>query len=387
MMPDRRDFLLDENVIFLNHGSFGACPRVILDHQRTWIERLERQPVLYFREIMHLMRSARESLAAYLGARPENLVFVTNSTYGVNIAAHAFGAMLQPGDQILTTDHEYGACDRSWKQYAISKGAVWNRIPIPMPAPSQEELLELIWSGVNEKTRLLFISHITSPTGLRMPVEQLCERARGAGIITVIDGSHVPGHIPLDLSTLNADFYTGNCHKWMCTPKGSAFMWTSDRYRDVLPPLVVSWGSDIPTTGDGMFVDENEFLGTRDHSPFLSVPFTLEWMQSNDWNAVQQRCRDLTRTGVEMLCAIDGLQSIQKEGSDPLLQMGTVLLPDHVDVMAMKTWLYDERHIEVVVHRWLGRAMLRLSVHVHTCRGDIEKLATAVEEYLRRISG
>lgn len=386
-MLDRSAFLLREDVTFLNHGSFGACPRVILDHQRTWIERLERQPVLYFREIMHLMRSARESLAEYLGARPENLVFVTNSTYGVNIAAHAFGAMLQPGDEILTTDHEYGACDRSWKQYAISKGAVWNRISIPMPAPSQEELLELIWAGVNEKTRLLFISHITSPTGLRMPVEQLCARARKAGIITVIDGSHVPGHISLDLATLDADFYTGNCHKWMCTPKGSAFMWTSDRYRDVLPPLVVSWGSDIPTIGDGMFVDENEFLGTRDHSPFLSVPFALEWMKSNDWSEVQQRCRMLTRQGVEMLCAIDGVRPIQIEGPDPMLQLGTVLLPDGVDVMAMKNWLYDERQIEVVVHRWLDRPMLRLSVHAHTSPSDLETLTSAVREFLAGLSG
>lgn len=385
-MLDRSDFLLRDDVTFLNHGSFGACPRVILDHQRTWIERLEHQPVLYFREIMHLMRSARESLAAYLGARPENLVFITNSTYGVNIAAHAFGVMLQPGDEILTTDHEYGACDRAWKQYAISKGAVWNRVSIPMPAPSQEALLELIWAGVNERTRLLFISHITSPTGLRMPVEQLCSRARAAGIITVIDGSHVPGHIPLDLSTLDADFYTGNCHKWMCTPKGSAFMWTSDRYRDVLPPLVVSWGSDIPTVGDGMLVDENEFLGTRDHSPFLSVPFALEWMQSNDWNALQQRCRNLTREAVEMLCTIDGVRPIQIDGPDPLLQLGTVLLPEHVDVLAMKNWLYDERQIEVVVHRWLDRPMLRLSVHAHTSLSDLDLLASAVREFLAGLS-
>jgi isopenicillin-N epimerase len=386
MMPDRRDFLLDENVIFLNHGSFGACPRVILDEQRRWIERLEHQPVLYFRELMFHMRTAREALAAYLGADARNLVYVANSTYGVNTAAHAFGAMLKPGDEILTTDHEYGACDRAWKQYAISKGAVWNRVSIPMPAPSQADLLELLWSGVNERTRLLFISHVTSPTGLRMPVEELCQRAHKCGIITVIDGSHVPGHIPLDLSTLQADFYTGNCHKWMCTPKGSAFMWTSERYRHILPPLVVSWGADIPTVEDGAFVDENEFLGTRDHSPFLTLPFVLDWMHRSDWAAVQRRCRELTIQTEQQLAALDGVRSIRAEGADPLLQLGTVLLPDDVDVDAMKNWLYDQRGIEVVVHRWNNVPILRFSVHLHTSGNDLQRLVASVREYLSAIT-
>lgn len=385
-MPDRSDFLLDENVTFLNHGSFGACPRVILEEQRRWIERLERQPVLYFRELMFHMRTAREALAGYLGADASNLVYVTNSTYGVNIAAHAFGAMLKPGDEILTTDHEYGACDRAWKQYAISKGAVWNRVSIPMPAPSQADLLELIWSGVNERTRLLFISHITSPTALRMPVEELCKRARQAGIITVIDGSHIPGHIPLDLSTLQADFYTGNCHKWMCTPKGSAFMWASEQYRHVLPPLVVSWGADIPTVGDGAFVDENEFLGTRDHSPFLTLPFALEWMHRSDWHAVQRRCRELTSHTEQQLVNLAGVRSIRAEGADPLLQLGTVLLPDDVDVAAMKEWLYDQRGIEVVVHRWNNAPILRFSVHLHTSENDLQRLVASVREYLAAIT-
>ncbi|MBU3678046.1 MAG: aminotransferase class V-fold PLP-dependent enzyme, partial [Candidatus Kapabacteria bacterium] len=226
MMLDRRDFVLRDDVIFLNHGSFGACPRVILDHQRTWIERLEQQPVLYFREIMHLMQYARQTLAEYFGTRRENLVYVANATYGVSLAAQAFGQMLQDGDEILTTDHEYGACDRAWNRYAVAKGARVVRASVPMPAPSQDDILELIWRHVTPRTRLLFISHITSPTGLRMPVEELCRRCRRAGIITVIDGSHVPGHLPLNVSELDADFYTGNCHKWMCTPKGSAFMWT-----------------------------------------------------------------------------------------------------------------------------------------------------------------
>lgn len=382
-MISRADFVLRDDVVFLNHGSFGACPKVILDHQQSWIRRLEEQPVFYFRELMHHMRGAREALAKYIGATPENLVYVTNSTYGVNVAAHAFGSMLQAGDEILTTDHEYGACDRAWRQYAGSRGVRYVRATIPMPAPSLEEITERIWSLVTERTRILFISHITSPTGLRMPVEELCRRARTKGILTVIDGSHVPGHVPLDLTQLGADFYTGNCHKWMCTPKGSAFMWVSDAFREKLEPLVVSWGGDIPTVSDSWFVDENEFLGTRDHSPFLCVPFALEWMQRHEWSTLQERNRELTIQGEGMLSELTGMLSIRQEGADPLLQLGTVLLPGHVDVVAMKSWLYDERSIEVVVHRWLDRPMLRCSVHAHTELRDIEALVSAVREYLR----
>ena len=385
-MLSRADFILREDVIFLNHGSFGACPRVILDEQRRWIEQLEQQPVLYFRELMHHMRVARQSLAEYLGSDLEGLAYVSNSTYGVNVAAYAFGSMLKPGDEILTTDHEYGACDRAWKQYAIDKGAVWRRISIPMPAPCIDDLLELIWSGVTERTRLIFISHITSPTGIRMPVEQLCERARQAGIITVIDGSHVPGHIALNLSDLGADFYTGNCHKWMCTPKGSAFMWASERFREHIDPLVVSWGADIPTVGDGRFIDENEFLGTRDHSPFLCVPFALDWMRRSQWEDVQRRCRTLTGATESELTTIRGITSIREEGADPMLQLGTVLLPSNVDVMAMKNWLYDRCFIEVVVHEWLARPILRFSVHAHTSEADLRVLVESVRQYLGTVT-
>lgn len=383
-MLTRRDFLLREDIIFLNHGSFGACPKELLDEQRRWIERLEQQPVLYFRELMHEMQRARTALAEYVGAKPENLVYVTNSTFGVNVAAHAVADVLQPGDEILSNDHEYGACNRAWKEHAVRKGAVYVQQHIPIPVPSASDLVEILWSGVTDRTRVLFISHITSPTGIRLPVEELCRRARERGIITIIDGSHSPGHIPLDLATLGCDIYTANCHKWMCTPKGSAFLWASDDWVARMKPLVVSWGSDIPTVADSLMVDENEFLGTRDHSPFLTVPYAIEWMSRNDWPALQRRCRGLTVNGVELLCSIEGVASISMDWQDPMLQLGTVTLPDATDTDAMKSWLYDERCIEVVVHRWLDVPILRFSVHAHTTLSDLETLVEAVRDYLRR---
>ncbi len=381
-MLQRSDFLLREDIVFLNHGSFGACPRDVLNEQRRWIERLEQQPVLFFRETPALLRSAREALASYVGARPQDLVYVTNSTYGVNVAAHAFGELLAPGDEIVTTDHEYGACDRAWHQYCVSKGIEYIRAEIPIPAPSMDEVVEIIWNRVTPRTKVLFLSHVTSPTAIRLPVEELCARAKTAGIRTVIDGSHAPGHIPLDLSTLQADVYTANCHKWMCTPKGSAFLWVAPDLQQHITPLIVSWGSEIPTAGDGLFMDEHEYIGTRDISPFLTVPFALKWMEEQQWSVVQRDARALAAHAIDVLSAITGVVPLCSSGHDAILQMAAVTLPIDTDVDVMKEWLYNERAIEVVVHRWLGKPILRCSAHAHTSRADIDALAVAVNEYL-----
>lgn len=381
-MLTRADFLLRDDIVFLNHGSFGACPRVILDQQRRWIERLEAQPVLYFRESISNLMHARNALAAYVGAEGKDLVYVANSTFGVNVTAHALSHVLQEGDEICTTDHEYGACDRAWEQYCVTKGVRYVRAEIPMPAPSLEEMTEIIWQQVTPKTKVLFLSHITSPTGLRLPVEALCSRARAAGIISVIDGSHTPGHVPLDLLTLQADVFTANCHKWMCTPKGSAFLWVAPHLQETIIPLVVSWGARNPVAGDGPLNIEHEFIGTRDYSPFLTVPFAIELMAQQPWDRAQEHGRSLALYAHDALVALPGVRPMHAGGHDTLLQMATVILPAHIDTDHMKQWLYKERAIEVVVHRWLNVPILRCSAHLHTTREDIDALIQAVEAYL-----
>lgn len=382
-MISRSDFLLRPDIVFLNHGSFGACPREVLDEQRRWIERLEQQPVLFFRDAVGLMKQARQKLGEYIGANPEDLIFIPNSTYGVNVVAHAFGNSLSVGDEILTTDHEYGACDRAWALHCIAKGVVYVRAKIPFPIPSADEIVELIWAKVTPRTKVLFLSHISSATAVRFPVEVLCRRAKSAGICTVIDGSHAPGHVPLDLSTLHADIYTANCHKWMCTPKGSAFLWVAKDLQDSITPLVVSWGGQIATAGDGVFVDEHEYLGTRCLSPFLSVPFAIEWMHRQPWHEVQSYARALALLATNLLTDIEGLAPVCRDGQDPLLQMAAVMLPDTTDTDHMKNWLYTERAIEVVVHRWLGVPILRCSTHAHTSQANIEYLALCVQQYIQ----
>jgi len=382
---DKSDFLLDPDVVFLNHGSFGATPHILMNVYRAWQDRLERQPVLFFREAPALMLQARKELSEFVGCDPTELVYVTNSTFGVNVGVH--GLKLQPGDEVLTTDHEYGACDHAWKFFHEDHGVRMVRQHIPIPVPSMAELEEIIWSGVTERTKVLFLSHITSPTGVLLPVESLIRRARERGIITFIDGSHAPGHIDLDLHALGVDIYTANCHKWMCTPKGSAFLFMRAGIEHYMDPLVVSWGwNGYPWTGGAVdprfatgsyLTDTHEFLGTRDLSAFLTVPSALQWMRDNDWPSVQLRCRQLRAYGMRMLCSIQNVRPILQHETDDVLQMGTVLLPD-VDPDALKARLYDIHHIEVVIHRWLDQTILRFSVHAHTSKSDLDALARAL---------
>src|SRR5712691_10980583 len=282
----RELLLLGPDVVYLHHGSFGACPRPVFAAYQRWQLELERQPVdfLHYR-FDGLMREAREKLAAFLGAAPDDLVYVTNATTGLNIVARSLA--LQAGDEVLSTDHEYGALDKTWTFVCGRRGARYVQARLPSPLESPDQVIESIWARVTERTRVLFVSHITSPTALIFPVEALVRRARPAGILTVIDGAHAPGQIPLHLADLGADFYVGNCHKWMCAPKGSGFLYARRDRQSLLAPLVVSWG------WPSGFVEEQQRQGTRDIAAFLSVPAAIEFLREHNWPAVQRACHAL----------------------------------------------------------------------------------------------
>jgi isopenicillin-N epimerase len=209
----RGEFLLDQSVTFLNHGSFGATPRAVFERYQEWQRELERQPVLFLaRRLDALLAEARAELGAYVGADPDDLVFVPNATAGVNVAAWPLG--LKQGDEVLSTDLEYDALDLTWEHVCGDFGARYVRTPIRLPVTSADEIVEAVWAGVGPRTRALFLSHHTSSTAMTLPVRELCRRAREAGIRTIVDGAHVPGHLPLNLRELDADYYAGNCHKW-----------------------------------------------------------------------------------------------------------------------------------------------------------------------------
>ncbi|MDD5564177.1 MAG: aminotransferase class V-fold PLP-dependent enzyme, partial [Thermoanaerobaculaceae bacterium] len=276
----RNLFLLRPGVVYLNHGSFGACPRPVFERYQAWQRELEAEPVEFLgRRFAELMRDARGALAAFVGAGPDDLVFVPNATTGLNAVARSL--RLKPGDEVLATDHEYGALDRTWTFVCEKRAARYVRRPLPLPIRSAEEIIDAVWSGVTGRTRVLFLSHVASTTAIILPVKELIGRARERGILTVIDGAHAPGQIPLDLAALGADFYAGNCHKWMNAPKGSAFLYARAGAQPLLEPLVVSWGWRSDRPGPSRFVDEHEWQGTRDVAAYLAVPAAIEFMREH----------------------------------------------------------------------------------------------------------
>ncbi len=286
-MPSLREhFLLDPEVTYLNHGSFGATPASVFQAYQDWQRELERQPVEFLgRRHNDLMLSARTALAEYVGTTASNVVYTQNVTISINIVARSLD--LGPGDEVLTSDHEYGACDRAWRFLSRKHGFTYVRRAVPVPLSSASELVEEFWRGVTAHTRLIFLSHITSPTAITLPVTEICERARAAGIHTVIDGAHAPGQLPLDLSALGVDFYGANLHKWLCAPKGAGFLYARPEVQHLLEPLVVSWGYESDTPSGSTFIDHHEWWGTRDIAAFLAVPAAIKFQQEHDWLRVR----------------------------------------------------------------------------------------------------
>jgi isopenicillin-N epimerase len=377
----RRHFLLREDIHFLNHGSFGACPApVFAEYQRLQRE-LESEPVDFLdlrRSLPARLAEARAELAATLGADRDEIVFTANATTGINVVARSLG--LGPGDEVLSCDHEYGAMDRTWRFLCARTDARYIRRGIPLPVDDPAEVVDAVWSGVTDRTRVLFLSHITSPTALVLPVEVLVARARERGILTVVDGAHVPGQIDLDLHALGADFYTGNCHKWLLAPKGAAFLYACREKQDLVEPLVVSWGWESDDPGPNRFVDEQEWTGTRDPSAPLAVPAALDFMRRNDWPSVRKRCRALLLEARERLLDLPGLGPICPP--DPwLAQMATLLLPD-CDPALLCRRLREVYRVEIPVFEFAGRPCLRISIQAYNTAADIDALIAALRSEL-----
>jgi isopenicillin-N epimerase len=367
-------FLLDPTVTFLNHGSFGACPIPVFETYQNWQRELERQPVEFLgRRADSLLAEARSHIGAYLNADPNDVIFVMNATAGINQIVRSL--KLEAGDEILATNHEYGAIDYTWQFICGQNGAKYIRYPIPLPVTTAEVFVESLWSQVTPRTKVISISHITSPTALIFPVAEICRRAREAGILTIIDGAHVPGQIPLDLTALGADFYSGNFHKWLCAPKGSAFLYARRELQHMVEPLVISWGW-IP---DSTFVSRSEWQGTRDIAAFLSVPAAIEFQKTHDWDTVRAECHTLTSEARARLSDLTGLTPISPDSPDWFGQMATIPLPP-CDPVQVKARLYDDYRIEIPLVTWNGQNYVRASFQGYNSADDLAKLVTAIGE-------
>ena len=374
----KEQFLLSDEYRHLNHGSFGACPKPIFENYQFWQLELERNPVDFFvnQGNVQLQRS-KEALGEYIGCDPDDLVLTTNPTYAINIIAKSLD--LKPGDEVLSTNHEYGALDRTWNYYCKKAGARYVRQEIPIPLHSKEEFIESFWKGYSENTKAIFISQITSMSATIFPVAEICERAKELGLLTIVDGAHVPGHIALDLRTLKADIYTGACHKWMLTPKGCSFLYATKEVQNDFDPVIISWGYEADVPGKSKFLDYHQLQGTRDYSAFLTIPTAIKFLKDNNWAQVSAQAKQLILNNYQSLCDIFGTQPICPVNSDFLGQICSIPVPLD-DPLKLKSLLFDKYKIEIPVFKLNGQVYLRLSTQAYVSQEDVDYLKNSLIE-------
>lgn len=391
-----RHWDLDPGVVFLNHGSFGACPREVLAAQREFVARMEREPVLFVhRDLEGLLDHARIALADFLGADADDIAFVTNATSGVNTVLRSL--RFAPGDELLTTDHEYNACRNALDLAAATWGArvVTARVPFPLQDPAQ--VVEALTAAATPRTKLVLVDHVTSPTGMVLPVERIVAAFAERGIDVLVDGAHAPGMLPLELRRLGAAYYTGNCHKWLCTPKGSAFLHVRRDRQAAIRPLAISHGANSTRTDRSRFRLEFDFCGTCDASPWLAIPAALAFlgrllpggipalMAHN--RALALRARDLlcSALGSAPPCPDSMIGSLASIVLDPLAL--DPVGPLGLDPLQLRLW--ERWHIEVPVMRWASPRlrMLRVSPQAYNSVEQYEYLARAVVASERELRG
>ena len=374
----RDAFLLRNDVTFLNFGSFGACPKPVFKKYQEYQLELEQEPVLFMTSTgLQYLKQSRQALGEYINCDADDLVFLPNPSHAVNLVAKSFP--LKRGDEVLATNIEYGACDKAWQFYCEKAGAVYRRQPIRFPLESREDFVEQFFSGLSPRTKLIFISHITSSTGLRLPVEEVCRVAKEKGLLVFVDGAHAPGQIPLDLQALNADIYTGACHKWMMTPKGSSFLYVKKQHQDLFDPLVVSWGYKALFPSNSRFLDYHQQQGTRDISAFLTIPDAIQFMEMHQWSEVSRHYREMVQENAPAFCELLGAQPIAPINDNFVLQLYSARIKT-TEPEKLHDHLFSEYKIQIPVVRHDDKVYLRYSLNAFNTQADMDKLFAAIRD-------
>jgi isopenicillin-N epimerase len=373
----KTDWLLRPDITFLNHGSFGATPRAVFDEQNRWRQRLESEPVeLLGRRCLELLHESKTAIGNFLNIPPHDFGLVTNATDGINAVLRSLS--LNPGDEILTTNHVYNAVRQSMKYVARRAGATYREIPIPLPITSSQQITDEITAALRDNTRLLVLDHVTSPTALLLPVERIIEACTRRNIDLLIDGAHAPGMLPLDITKLNVPYYAGNLHKWCCAPKGSGFLYVRpDRQRDIHPNIISHH------LGQGI---DKEFgwQGTRDISPWLTIPAALDFMCNLGWDNVRRHNHALTRWAHQLLCDRWNFEPLTPLSGELLGSMATLSLPGKLQNLTedqmtdLQQHLYTAHKIEVPLIRFDHHRLLRVCAAAYNTRADYERLAEVI---------
>lgn len=386
----RANWTIDPTVVFLNHGSFGACPRVVLDVQTELRARMEREPVRFFlQDLEGLLDEARVAVANFVGASAEDLVFVHNATTAVN--AVVCSLRLQPDDELLCTDHGYNACNNVLLHAAEQAGARVVRARVPFPLSSPDEVVAAVLAAASPRTRLALLDHITSPTGLIFPIARLVAALAARGIETIVDGAHAPGMVPLNLRSLGAAFYTGNLHKWCCAPKGAAFLFVRRDQQDKIHPTIISHGKNSPRRDRSRFLVEFDWTGTDDYTAVLSVPAALRFLQElvpggfdslyalNRQNALLARQKLAAALQIPVPCP-DEMIGAMAALPLPATSFGGAVASSPLGIDPLQAELSLQHAIQVPVFCWPEppHRLLRISAQIYNHPAEYEKLATVL---------
>lgn len=376
----KSQFLLDKNITFLNHGSFGACPKPIFDEFQRFQLELENDPVHFIQKKLPVyLKEAKKPLAKFIGCEMEDFFFTPNPTFAINTVMRSLN--LQKDDEMLTTNHEYGAMDRTWNFFCKKTGAKYIRQEISLPIVSKEQIIEEFWKGYTSKTKVVFLNQISSSTALIFPVKEICDKAQQLGLITIVDGAHVPGHIDLNIKELNPDFYTGTLHKWMLAPKGSSFLYVKAAFQNDIDPLVVSWGYESLFPSESQFLDYHEYQGTQDVSQYLCTPKVIEFLETNNWKQVSNDCKKIVRDNYQRFCDLLGTKPICPITDEFLGQMASIPVKTSKP-MELKELLYTKYNIQIPVMPLNGNVYIRYSINAYNSQEDLEVLYKALKEII-----
>ena len=371
----KQNFLLDKNITFLNHGSYGSCPIPVFEDYQKWQRKLEKQPVEFLtNDLWEALKHSRVTLSKFVGCDEDEVLFFSNPTSAIANVINSLN--LNDGDEVLMTDHEYGALVRQWNLWGEKNNVKIKQQKVPVPVTSKEMFIKNFWRGVSKKTKVIFISQITSPTAIIFPVKEIVDLAKNKGILTIIDGAHVPGHIDLNIHSLGCDFFTGAIHKWLCGPKGSSFLFVKKTHQDWVKPIIYSWGKDGNDPGPTEFLQNFQWQGTRDMSSFLTIPKAMDFFERHI-QPNQEYCRKMTlemfsnfisMLGTEPLTT--GYQWIGQRVSHPL----PVNSP-----LEIKDILMEKYKVEIPIFEWNGNRYIRSSFQVYNEKKDIDSLMSALD--------
>ncbi|MFT7632822.1 MAG: isopenicillin-N epimerase [Mariniblastus sp.] len=369
------EWQLRPDTVYLNHGSFGLQPNCVRLARRGWIDRLDEQPMdFYLRQMEDAMLQARQTVAAFVGTTAENLVFVDNATYGMNVVARSFS--LKPDDEVIINDHEYGAVHRIWQRACDESGATLVVAKLPERFESHDQIVDCLTGHATARTRLLVVSHITSATALIMPAKAICEAFSERGIAVCIDGPHAPAQIEFSIDELNCDFYTASLHKWTCAPLGTGFIYVHPRQQSSIQPPIKSWGRLLPAIPE-RWDEEFTWIGSRDPSPFLGVPAAIEFLETIGLESFRARSRWLAIYAEQALTELFGTTPIGSREQGWYGCLTHVPMPPG-DWSNLQKQLWEQAGIEVMINHFNDRWYIRVSSHLYNNTTQLDTLLKAL---------